>query len=106
MSTYKILETSYYIGMVLLITGIIIVLAEKTFGPYIYCIGLIPLIVIRSYNYITGNPENKRKLFILLISTLFLTIAGIAIFLNRSWWILLIAISATIDLYISFRKFN
>ena len=106
MSAIKIIEKSYNIAMAMLFIGIILAIIEKPLAIYFYAAGIIPILGIRIFNFVVGKPENKRKHLIMVISALFLVIAGIAIFMNRSWWIIFIAISAILDFYISFRRFR
>ncbi|GAO28148.1 hypothetical protein [Geofilum rubicundum] len=102
----KVLSTSYYLGMVVLLTGIILHLAELEYAFWIYLIGLIPVFGVRAFNLIVGKPENFRKNVILVLSAFALTMAGGAMFYERTYWVIFIAISAVLDMYISFRKFS
>jgi hypothetical protein len=106
MTIDKTLSTLYYLGMVVLLTGIILHLAELKYAFWIYLTGLIPVFGIRVFNLIVGKPENFRKNVILLLSALALALAGGAMFYDRTYWVLFIAISAVLDMYISFRKFT
>lgn len=106
MTTNKILSTIYYLGMVILLSGIIMHLAELQQAFWVYLIGLIPVVGIRAFNLVVGRPENFRKNIILMLSGLALAAAGGAIFYDRTYWVLFIAISAVLDMYISFRKFS
>lgn len=106
MSTTKMLERLYIAGMLVLFAGIILAIAEKPYAIYIYGLGLTPVLGIRIFNFLVSNPQNKRKNLILVVSALFLLVAGIAFFINKSWWIVFIALSATLDFYISFRRFT
>lgn len=102
----KFLTASYYIGMIILLTGILFALTEKSYAAYVYGIGLLPVIGIRLFNLFVSKPENKRKNFILVVSGIMMGVAGVAIYMNMSWWIVFIAISAILDFYISLRKFS
>lgn len=106
MTTNKILTTIYYLGMVILLTGIILHLAELKQAFWVYLIGFIPVFSIRAFNLVVGQPENFRKNVILIVSALALAAAGGAIFYDRTYWVIFIAISAVLDMYISFRKFS
>ncbi|TCO09610.1 hypothetical protein [Natronoflexus pectinivorans] len=105
MGLNKLLSTLYYIGMVTLLAGIILHIAESSTGMYLYALGLLPVLGIRVYNLMIGRLENRRKHGILVISAIMLTLAGAAMFTGRSYWVLFLAISAVLDLYISFRRF-
>ncbi len=106
MTTNKILSTIYYLGMVILLTGIIMHLAELTSAFWVYLIGFFPVFSIRAFNLVVGRPENFRKNVILVLSGLSLAAAGGAMLYDRTYWVLFIAISAVLDMYISFRKFS
>lgn len=106
MSTNKILSTIYYLGMVILLTGIILHLVEIKHAFWVFLIGLIPVFGIRAFNLVVGHPENFRKNLILLVSGLALAAAGAAMFYDRTYWVVFVAISAVLDMYISFRKFS
>lgn len=102
----RVLTASYYIGMIILLAGILLALTEKPYAVYLYGIGLLPVLGIRVFNFIVAKPENKRKNLIMVVSGIMLAIAGVAIYMGKSWWIVFIAISAILDFYISFRKFS
>lgn len=106
MTTNKILTTIYYLGMLILLTGIIMHLSELNKAFWIYLIGLIPVVGIRAFNLVVGRHENFRKNVILMVSALALAAAGGAMLYDRTYWVIFIAISAVLDLYISFRKFS
>jgi hypothetical protein len=106
MTTNKILSTIYYLGMAILFIGIILHLAELNQAFWIYLIGLIPVISIRAFNLVVGRPENFRKNMILVLSSLALAAAGGAMLYDRTYWVIFVAISAVLDMYISFRKFS
>lgn len=106
MTTNKILSIIYYLGMVTLLAGIIMHLSELKHAFWIYVIGLIPVLAIRGFNLVVGRPENFRKNVILVVSALALAAAGGAMLYDRTYWIVFVAISAVLDMYISFRKFS
>ncbi|ASB49631.1 hypothetical protein [Alkalitalea saponilacus] len=105
MELNKLLSTLYYIGMVMLLIGIVLHIAESSAGFYLYATGLLPVFGVRVYNLIIGRPESKRKHGIFVISAIMLVLAGVAMFTGRSYWVLFLAISAVLDFYISFRRF-
>ena len=98
----KIPEWLAYSGMIILFGGLIIYLNDMSQAFYLYIVGVVPILASRIYGAVNDN-ENRRKHLIFVISGILLATAAIGMFLNRSWWIIPIAISATIDLYISFR---
>ncbi len=106
MTTNKILSAIYYLGMVILIIGIIMHLSEFQQAFWIYLIGFIPVFSIRAFHLVVGRPENFRKNVILVVSALALAAAGGAMLYDRTYWVLFVAISAVLDMYISFRKFS
>lgn len=81
-------------------------ITENPYAVYAYGVGLLPVLGIRVLNFIVAKPENKRKNLILVLSGIMLAIAGVAIYLGKSWYIVFIALSAIFDFYISFRKFS
>jgi hypothetical protein len=105
MDLNKLLTGLYYIGMILLFAGIVMHIVEFKLSVAIYIIGLLPIFGVRIFNFIIGQPENRRKHGILLFSGLALVAAGVAMYFGRSYWIVFIAISAVLDFYISFRRF-
>ncbi len=105
MNILKILSLSYYLGMILLIAGILLQLNNVNYGLYLLVAGIIPFLGIRLFNLINGKPENKRLNGIMVASALFLTATIAAIVLNKNYWIIGILITAVLDLYVSFRKY-
>lgn len=100
------LSISYYIGMILVLVGILFQLNNLPYGFIFLIIGIIPLLGVRLFNYFKGKPENKRLHGIMVISVLFLALTTTAILYNKSYWIIGILITATLDLYVSLRKFS
>jgi len=102
----KILERLQYLGMVILLIGLILKINDMPQAFYVYGIGAIPILILRIYNVVTGsseNYENYRKNVILVISSIFLASAAVVMYLDLSWWIVPITIAAAVDLYMSFR---
>jgi hypothetical protein len=106
MNILRFLSGLYYAGMVLVISGIIMHLADITGALWVFAIGLIPVLGIRIYNFIIAAPHRKRLNGILMTSAVFLAAAVFAIYYDRSYWIIFVAISAVLDGYTSFRKFT
>jgi uncharacterized membrane protein YczE len=102
----KNLERSYYVGMIILFVGVILALIENPYAIIVYTLGLIPIVGIRIFNFLVSKPENKRRNLIMVLSGAALTMAGVGIYLHESWWIVFLAISAVLDFYISFRRFQ
>ncbi|SMO65372.1 hypothetical protein SAMN06265379_10496 [Saccharicrinis carchari] len=103
---YKALSAAYFIGMILVLAGILFQLNDIPYALVCLIIGLIPILGGRLFNFIKGKAENKRLHAIMLFSALFLTAAVVAIYFNRSYWIIAVLITATLDLYVSFRKYK
>ncbi len=101
---YKSLSTLYYIGMAFLFIGIVMLLTDIYGGLIIYSIGAVPIVSIRVFNRVVCKPDRRRTNTILVVSSLFLIAAGVANYLQESYWIVFILITATLDFYISFRK--
>ncbi len=106
MNIFKTLSVLYYIAMAMVFLGIIMVLSDVSNSIYVYGGGAIFMFLIRLYNQAVAKPENKRINTILLISTVFLLIAGWLMYTNRHYWIIFIFITATLDTYASFRRFK
>ncbi len=103
---YKALSAAYYIGMILILGGILLQLNDIPYAFIFLAIGLIPFLGVRLFNFINAKPENKRLNAIMVVSALFFTAAVIAIYYNRSYWIIGVLLTATLDLYVSFRKYK
>ncbi len=103
---YKALSAAYYIGMILILAGILFQLNDVPYAFILLAVGLIPFLGVRLFNFINAKPENKRLNGIMVVSALFLTAAVVAIFYNRSYWIIGVLLTATLDLYVSFRKYK
>ena len=103
MNINKTLPVLNYIGMILILAGILLHLAAIEYALIIYVAGLIPWISIRFYNRIKGEKELRHKNSILLFSGSLMLIAGVGIYLDESWWIVFIAASSVLDIYMSFR---
>ena len=101
---YKALSILYYLGMILLLVGIVLLLTDKTSGLTIFAIGATPIVGIRLFNRIVAKPERQRINTILFVSSLFLVAAGVAKFYGKEYWIVFILITAVLDFYVSFRK--
>lgn len=106
MNIYKTLSIAYYIGMAALVTGILFQLNDVPYSFILLFTGIVPFLGVRVFNFAKGKAENRRLHGILMVSALFLTAAISAIYFNRSYWIIGILITATLDLYVSFRKYT
>ena len=106
MGFYRFLSGLYYAGMTLIFAGIIMHISHISGAPWVLITGIIPVLGIRIFNYIIAPADRKRINGVLMVSAVFLTIAIISIYLNRSYWVIFIAISAVLDGYVSFRKFT
>jgi hypothetical protein len=106
MTLVKVLERSYYVGMALLFAGIVMAILEKPYALYFYALGLLPVLGVRIFNFVVSKPENKRMYMIMVMSGAALAAAGAGILMKDPWWIVFIAISASLDFYISFRRFR
>ncbi len=102
---YKTLSIAYYIGMILILIGILFQLNDIEYSFYILAAGIVPFLGVRLFNFIKGKPENKRLHGIMVTSALFLVFAATLIFLGRNYWIIAVSIAAALDLYVSLRKF-
>ena len=105
MNIYKTLSIAYYIGMISVLVGVLFQLNDIPYAFILLAIGIVPFLGIRLFNFIKGKPENRRLHGILVVSALFLVAAITAIYLHRNYWIIGVLITATLDLYVSFRKY-
>jgi hypothetical protein len=105
MNLYKTLSAAYYVGMLMLVTGIIFKLNDIPYATIILTIGIVPFLGIRLFNLIKGKPENRRLHAILVVSSLFLAAAIASIYFNRSYWVIGVVITAMLDMYVSLRKY-
>jgi len=106
MKINTLLSRLQYLGMVVILVGLILKVNDIPQAIYIYSVGVIPVLVLRIYIVVTGtdeNYENHRKNVILAISSIFLASAAVVMYLDLAWWIVPITIAAAIDLYMSFR---
>jgi len=99
----KILVRLQYLGMIVLLIGLLLKLNDISSSFYIYSAGVIFFIVSRIYIVIKNKQENYRKDFIFLISGFLLVLSAIVMYMELSWWIVPIASAAAIELYMSFR---
>ena len=104
MNIYKTLSIAYYMGMISVLAGILFQLNDIPYALICLIVGIIPLLGVRLFNYLKGKPENKRLHGIMVVSALFLVVAATLIFMHRNYWIIAVLITATLDLYVSFRK--
>lgn len=106
MGIYRFLSGLYHAGLILILAGIIMHLADMPLAPWVFSTGIGPVLGIRIYNFYVAPSHRKRPNAILMVSSVFLVAAVLAIYFHRSYWILFIAISAVLDGYVSFRKFT
>lgn len=107
MGKAKILNLIYVIGMIVTLVattiGVITNNLENSIAKYLLIIGVLPIIIVRGVTlYYEKNPASRLP-FIMMVSSLFLIGAIVALFTYRKYWVLLIFISAILDLYASFR---
>ena len=101
----KILERLSYAGMIVVFAGLIMYLNDINQAVYVYSAGVLPILAHRMRNVAISDDKNRRKHIILVMSGLFLASVAVGIYLDRSWWVVPIAIAAAFDLYMSFRRF-
>ncbi len=93
----------YYVGMALLLAGILLHITEITIGFWIYTIGLLPVLGIRVYQFMSALPDDRRKYIPYLFSGISFGSAAVAIYYGRSYWVIFIALAALLDFYYSYR---
>ena len=101
---YKFFSIAYYVGMILLFIGIVMLLTDIKGGLILFSAGALPIVGVRIFNRSVCKPERRRINTILVISSLFLLAAGVAKFYHKEYWIVFILITAVLDFYVSFRK--
>jgi len=102
----KVLSVAYYIGMILIVAGILFELNDLPYAFMCLVAGLVPFLAARLYNFTKGKPENKRLHGILVVSALFLVVTAALIIMHRNYWIITVLTTAALDLYVSLRKFT
>ncbi|MFW5890358.1 MAG: hypothetical protein ACOCTO_03070 [Marinilabiliaceae bacterium] len=95
----------YHAGLVLILAGVIMHVTETAAAPWVMAVGIVPVLGVRIYNFAIAPSQRKRPYAILMLSSFFLVAAVLAIYLDRSYWILFVAIAAVLDGYVSFRKY-
>lgn len=95
----------YHAGLVLILAGVIMHVTETAAAPWVMAVGIVPVLGVRIYNFVIAPSQRKRPNAILMVSSFFLVAAVLAIYLDRSYWILFVAIAAVFDGYVSFRKY-
>lgn len=99
----RTLTIANYTGMLLIVAGLLLHLNESGLGFWLLAAGLVPVLGLRSYNLVVAKEDQRRQHLLLLISALALAATAAAIWYNRSYWVIFIAIAAVLDLYLSFR---
>lgn len=104
MNIQKSLSALYYLGMGLVFVGTLMSLAQLQKAPWIFTIGVVPILGIRFYNRAVCSKERQRINSILVVSALFLAMASFVMLTGRNYWIIAVLIAASLDTYASFRK--
>ncbi|MCW3805033.1 hypothetical protein [Plebeiibacterium marinum] len=106
MNLYKTLSFTYYLGMAGIILGVFLKLNDSSLALPFLIGGFIPFMGIRLFNLLNAKEDRRRLHAILTVSALFLAAAIVAIYFQRSYWIIGILLTATLDFYVSFRKYS
>lgn len=96
----------YHAGLILILAGVIMHVTETSAAPWVIAVGVVPVLGVRIYNFVIAPTHRKRPNAILMVSSFFLVAAVVAIYLDRSYWIVFVAIAAVLDGYVSFRKYS
>jgi Na+/melibiose symporter-like transporter len=104
MIPYKKLNITYNFGMLLALAGVIICLAKLTPGGYLLSAGALIILSVRIHNRWKAVKEKERIYTIMIFSSLILCSSAVLWFLGENYWILMVFISALMDVYASFRK--
>ena len=103
MKNNKNLTLIYYVGMALLIAGILLHITDLTIAFWVYTVGLLPVVGIRIYYFMIALPDDRRKYIPYLFSGISFVAAAVAIYYNSSYWVIFIALAALLDFYFSYR---
>ncbi len=106
MSYFRFFSGLYHVGLILILAGVIMHVAEISAAPWVIAVGIVPVLGVRIYNFAISPSHRKRPNAILMVSSFFLVAAVLAIYLGRSYWIVFVAIAAVLDGYVSFRKYT
>lgn len=105
MNILRFLSGLYHAGLVLILAGVIMHITGISAAPWVIAVGVAPVLGVRIYNFIIAPSHRKRPNAILMVSSFFLVAAVLAIYLDRSYWVVFVAIAAVLDGYVSFRKY-
>jgi len=103
MKTDRLFSILYTAGMIFILAGVILHLADINYDYLVMAIGLLPVIGIRIYNMSKSSSADHRKHMIHVMSSLALAAACVSIYYNTTHWVVFILIFVVLDLYISFR---
>lgn len=103
MQNIKKTTLTYYVGMSLLIIGILLHVVEIKIGFWIYALGVLPVSALRVYQFFNAHSNDKRRHVPFIFSTIAFIAAAIAIYYNRSYWVIFISLAALLDFYYSYR---
>lgn len=105
MNILRFLSGLYHAGLVLILAGVIMHITGISAASWVIAVGVAPVLGVRIYNFIIAPSHRKRPNAILMVSSFFLVAAVLAIYLDRSYWVVFVAIAAVLDGYVSFRKY-
>lgn len=103
MNREKMLNITYITGMAITVLATALGVLQFDFAKYILILGVLPIVTARGINQYNSTEAFSRIPLILFVSSLVLIAAVVALFLQRNYWVLLIFVSAVIDLYATFR---
>ncbi len=104
MNILKSLSLLYYLGMGLVFTGVVMALGNMEKAPWIFAMGVVPILGIRLYNRAVCEKDRQRINSILVASAIFLAASAYIMMIGRNYWIVGILIASVLDTYASFRK--
>jgi len=100
----KKLNALYISGMLLILAGVILCIAKIESGGYLLAAGALIQFGIRTHNRWHAPREKERIYSIMLLSSAVIGGAAVAWFMGKNYWILLIFLAATLDVYASYRR--
>jgi hypothetical protein len=104
MTHIKNLNALYISGMLLILAGVILCLAKIESGGYLLGAGALVQLGIRTHNRWHAPREKERIYSIMLLSSAIIGGAAVTWFMGKNYWILLIFLAATLDVYASYRR--
>ncbi len=99
--TYKIL---FALAATLIVAGAILFENFRDLAPYIFAVGVVIILFLRSKTMYKGeNPRLRRLYRILFFGTLLYVVSAVLMYMQNMLWAMTLAISAVIELVVALR---